>query len=90
MRMTCEKCKNFDGFDAVRSTVINCMISGELNTYDAEDMCLDFEEKVKRIAVIYPPCYLGLQWLQGDINCSNCDLQGECRLNTFKGGEKIK
>ena len=45
--MTCVDCKHFDGFDAVRSTLINCDLYGELSTYDAEDMCLGFEEKEK-------------------------------------------
>ena len=45
--MTCVDCKHFDGFDAIRSTLINCDLYGELSKYDAEDMCLGFEEKEK-------------------------------------------
>ena len=51
--MACVNCKHFDGFDAVRSTLVNCDLYGELNTYDAEDMCLGYEEKEKKPTKLY-------------------------------------
>ena len=54
--MTCVNCKHFDGFDAIRSTLINCDLYDELSTYDAEDMCLGFEEKEKVNKMMCPEC----------------------------------
>lgn len=48
--MTCANCKHFDGFDAIRSNLINCDLYDELSKYDAEDMCLGYEEKEKMVA----------------------------------------